>query len=182
MRNRIEIPYIPWRTVTTTPDRFWLPGGALTYEGSGAGSAYTSYVPGYSLPDGIASYARGVMPMPPNWGGRRIRALIAWRPANGSAGNVSFSVALRRIYDGGTISGSTYVDTATAIIDASSGNTDVTVVTEIATDDWDIAGTAPMNINRNELVSFALNRRGDVGAEDTYAYTIYLIAIELIAD
>lgn len=178
MKNRIDIPYIPWRTVTTTPDRFWLPGGALTYEGSGAGSAYTSYVPGYSLPDGIASYARGVMPMPPNWGGRRMRALVAWRPANGSAGNVRFDCALRRIYDGGTIS-ATIFDSVTAKVDASSGNTDVTVVTEFGESDWDGAGTAPTDIVKNEFVSFALSRRGDVGATDTYAYTIYLIAVEL---
>ena len=179
--NDIIIPTRPaFRTACTTPDRFYLTGKALEYEGTGAGSAYTSYIPGYSMPDSIASYARGVMPLPPNWGGKQLRVLAAWRPANGSAGNVSFAVGVRRIYDGGTISGVTY-DVVNSKSDATSGNTDVTVVTEFATSDWAGGGTAPA-VGKNEFLSIALNRRGNEGADDTYGYTIYLVSIELIAE
>lgn len=183
MKNQIQIPsYIPWKTATTTPDRFWIPGGALEYEGTGAGSVYTSYVPGYQLPDGIASYARGVVPFPPNWGGRRLKILASWRANAGTAtGNVRFDAAIRRILDGGTIS--TTYESVTGKIDAASGNTDISTVTVISGADWGTTtgGTAPTNIGANEFLSIALSRRGDVGADDTFAHPIFLISVEIVA-
>lgn len=170
--NDIQTPArFPHKTMNVSPDRAWIPGDCFAYEGTGAGSAYFSNIIGYSLPDAISSYARGIVACPHNWGGHAVRFTIAWRPLNGSAGNVRFDTALRQISDG--VSFGTVFGSESSLIDAASGNADTAVVTTV-----DYAAI-PTNWTYGNYIQMAINRRGDVGADDTYAYAIYLIAAGL---
>jgi hypothetical protein len=160
------------RTVISTaaPNVLWLPGGALGYAGTGAGVLTVGNLAGYALPDAVVASARGMVSLPPAWAGRATRLYVAWQTADANTGNVLFAAAsLRRVRNG---LASTLLETVSNTTVAAPGDAAVTTITAV-----DFAALPP-DIGAGEFLSVAISRNGGA-AGDTYANTVYLLALGL---
>lgn len=162
---------VPWRTMSTTPDRFSLPGKSLVFSGTNAGTAYidtTNLIAGYSLDDGQNNVAIAFFPLPANWGGKYYQASWVWVPASSASGTVRFGVLTSRLRNGSVVS---TLESVAPIYSASSGGTATPAVTT-----QPFASPFPTDIGPDEYMIFNVRRRADQ-ADDTYNDDIYLIAV-----
>lgn len=172
-RPPIGSPYIPWKTATTTPDRFFLAGKSLAYSGTSSGTEYidTTYgVAGYRMANGQNDLAVGVVPLPPNWGGRYSRMSVAWLPAGTVGGSVYWAVGVVRIKDGTALASN--ILTITPSYDTAGGSATVPSVST-----FDFNGTAlPTDIGNNEYAGLKVRRVGN-DATDTCEQDIYIVGL-----